>query len=73
MLELDLYFDRFIKYGKLDALSEVELNAYADLLELEDNKLLLLLQGNLVLENHYSGKELKLKIWRKLCQIYSKP
>ncbi|MCE2705611.1 MAG: succinate dehydrogenase assembly factor 2 [Proteobacteria bacterium] len=51
MLELDLYFDRFIKYGKLEALSEVELNAYADLLELEDNKLLLLLQGNLVLEN----------------------
>jgi succinate dehydrogenase flavin-adding protein (antitoxin of CptAB toxin-antitoxin module) len=56
MLELDLYFERFIKSGKLDMLSAIELKVYEELLTLEDSELLLLLQGSLVLENQAMQK-----------------
>jgi len=45
MLELDLYFDNFIKQGGLDKLSEDEYLGYEKLLTLDDGDLLLLLQG----------------------------
>ncbi len=71
MLELDLYFDRFIQEGQLELLSNEELNAYTSLLELDDGELLLLFQGNIVskdnniqhIVNYISNN------WRKLCQV----
>ncbi len=45
ILELDLYFDAFIKRSGLENLSIEELHIYAKLLELEDGYLLLLFQG----------------------------
>ncbi len=44
MLELDLYFERFINTGELAKLNEVELLAYQYLLTLEDGDLLTLFQ-----------------------------
>ena len=44
MLELDLYFNTFIENGKLDLLSEKELDFYASLLEFDDGEILLLFQ-----------------------------
>ena len=49
MLELDLYFERFISSGKFASLTDSELLAYQYLLTLEDNDLLLLFQGKEVL------------------------
>jgi len=51
MLELDLYFDRFISNGKFDELSDTELTCYNELLEMDDNDLLLLFQGKVRLSN----------------------
>lgn len=45
MLELDLYFERFIVCGEFARLSEEELYIYQDLLTLDDGDLLLLFQG----------------------------
>lgn len=45
LLELDLYFDKFIKSGGFAQLSDEELNNYNELLEMEDSDLLLLFQG----------------------------
>lgn len=45
MLELDLYFDRFIQSGDFALLDENELNLYQMLLELDDGDLLFLFQG----------------------------
>ena len=45
MLELDLFFDKFIQENGLDSLSESELNAYQNLLTLDDGYLILLLHG----------------------------
>lgn len=49
MLELDLYFERFIQSGKFDALGNEELNYYGELLQMDDNDLLLLFQGEATL------------------------
>jgi antitoxin CptB len=51
MLELDLYFDRFISNGNFDKLSDKELTNYDELLEMDDNDLLLLLQGKVRLSH----------------------
>ena len=48
MLELDLFFERFILTGRFEQLSEEELNAYQQLLELDDGDLLLLFQGKYI-------------------------
>lgn len=45
MLELDLYFERFIQCGDFSRLNDDELNLYQMLLELDDGDLLLLFQG----------------------------
>lgn len=45
ILELDLFFDKFIQSDGIDSLSEDDLNTYAKLLDLEDCDLLLLFQG----------------------------
>ncbi|MEN9946886.1 MAG: citrate (Si)-synthase [Pseudomonadota bacterium] len=45
MLELDLYFERFIQNGEFAHLTEAELLTYQELLTLEDGDLLLLFQG----------------------------
>ena len=44
MLELDLYFERFINTGELVKLNEAELLSYQYLLTLEDGDLLTLFQ-----------------------------
>lgn len=49
MLELDLYFDRFIQCGDFGRLSESELLQYEYLLTLDDGDLLQLFQGKEVL------------------------
>lgn len=51
LLELDLFFDSYIKSGKLDMLSSEYLNVYNVLLELEDGELLLLFQGKVTLDD----------------------
>lgn len=45
MLELDLYFSRFIQDGEFARLNEQELLAYQELLTLDDGDLLILFQG----------------------------
>lgn len=45
ILELDLYFDRFITSGGFGSLAVDELVLYQQLLSLEDGDLLLLFQG----------------------------
>lgn len=45
MLELDLFFARFISGDKFNLLNEEELLAYQELLTLDDGELLLLFQG----------------------------
>jgi succinate dehydrogenase flavin-adding protein (antitoxin of CptAB toxin-antitoxin module) len=45
MLELDLYFERFIGGGGFAKLGEAELLAYQHLITLDDADLLLLFQG----------------------------
>ncbi|MDQ5921918.1 MAG: citrate synthase [Pseudomonadota bacterium] len=40
MLELDLYFDRFLRQDGLTQLTEDELSAYKELLEYEDDEIL---------------------------------
>lgn len=45
MLELDLFFERFIQSGKFDALNDNELSLYNELLQMDDNDILLLFQG----------------------------
>jgi succinate dehydrogenase flavin-adding protein (antitoxin of CptAB toxin-antitoxin module) len=52
MLELDLFFDRFILTGKFEQLSEKEFVAYQQLLELDDGDLLALFQGKDKLEDN---------------------
>ncbi len=71
MLELDLYFDRFIQEGNLKLLSNEELDAYASLLELDDSELLLLFQGEIVAENDKIQNIVNYikNNWRKLCQV----
>lgn len=51
MLELDLFFDSYIKANKLELLSDEYLTKYTELLELEDSQLLISLQGKLALED----------------------
>lgn len=51
MLELDLYFERFIQGGKFDELSDKELTDYNELLEMEDGDILLLFQGKVILSD----------------------
>lgn len=53
ILELDLCFDKFIQSGDFDLLSDAQLCAYNELLEMDDGDLLLLFQGkaNLAEEN----------------------
>jgi len=45
ILELDLYFSKFIEHNGFDELYEDELVVYEDMLEMEDGKLLRLFQG----------------------------
>lgn len=45
MLELDLYFERFIASGLFDVLSLDELKHYEEMLALDDGDLLLLVQA----------------------------
>ena len=47
MLELDLFFSRFILTGKFGQLNEQELLSYQQLLEMDDGDLLGLFQGKL--------------------------
>lgn len=49
MLELDLYFSRFINEGYFAKLNQEELGCYKHLLTLDDSDLLLLFQGREVL------------------------
>jgi antitoxin CptB len=51
MLELDLYFDRFITSGKFDKLSDEELDSYNELLQMDDNDILFLFQGTVRLSD----------------------
>ena len=51
ILELDLYFDRFIKSDRFAQLSENELLCYQHILTLEDGDLMPLLQGKATLSN----------------------
>ena len=44
MLELDLYFERFIQSGEFARLNEAELIAYQQILTMDDGDLLLLFQ-----------------------------
>lgn len=48
MLEVDLHLTKFIDAGGLNELTNDELMIYADILELSDSELLLLLQGNAI-------------------------
>lgn len=52
MLELDLYFERFINRGRFNDLSDAELLNYNELLKMEDEDLILLFQGKVSLENN---------------------
>lgn len=52
VLELDLYFEQFIKSGKFDQLSDKELSSYNEILQMEDGDILLLLQGKANLLNN---------------------
>ncbi len=45
MLELDIFFDKFIQNNGLELLTDVELYAYQNILTLDDGYLLSLLQG----------------------------
>ena len=45
ILELDLFFERFINEGKFARMDEVQLGYYQQLLEFEDGDLLQLFQG----------------------------
>ncbi|RTL01403.1 MAG: succinate dehydrogenase assembly factor 2 family protein [Proteobacteria bacterium] len=54
MLELDLYFDRFIQCGDFALLNEDELKLYQMLLELDDGDLLLLFQGKQQLADEHA-------------------
>ena len=45
ILELDLYFDKFIKNGYLDKLNQNELDIYNNLLNMDDSDILLMIQG----------------------------
>ena len=47
MLELDLFFERFIQAGKFDALSDAELDFYNELLQMDDGDILQLFQGKI--------------------------
>lgn len=51
MLELDLYFDRFIKGGHFASLTDAELQGYQHLITFDDGDLLLLFQGKEQLED----------------------
>jgi succinate dehydrogenase flavin-adding protein (antitoxin of CptAB toxin-antitoxin module) len=51
MLELDLFFDRFIQSGQFDTLSETQLKYYNELLQMDDGDIMLLFQGNAKLPN----------------------
>ena len=51
ILELDLYFDRFIKSNEFTDLSDDELLSYQYILTLEDGDLLSLLQRKATLED----------------------
>lgn len=51
LLELDLYFDAFIQNGCFDNLDDKGLHYYSHLIEMEDEDLLLLLQGKIVSVN----------------------
>lgn len=45
ILELDIYFDKFIQNGYLDKLNQVELDTYNNLLNMDDSDILLMIQG----------------------------
>lgn len=45
MLELDMYFDRFLKAGELENLNAGELLIYDEIINLKDENLLSLFQG----------------------------
>lgn len=64
MLELDLFFERFILTGKFEQLTEDELGAYQLLLELDDGDLLLLFQGK-----HAHNDELMQRVIDKIVQV----
>lgn len=49
ILELDLFFERFIQSGKFNALSENELGLYNELLQMDDEDILQLFQGKVSL------------------------
>lgn len=51
MLELDLYFDRFIQNNGLEELDQDELAIYAKIISFEDTELILLFQGLEVLQD----------------------
>ncbi len=51
ILELDLYFNRFIESGLFDKLTSEELMLYKDILTYEDQYLLSLFSRNIVTDN----------------------
>lgn len=51
MLELDLYFERFINNGEFAKLDKEQLHIYRQLLAKDDNEILLLFQGKSIVEN----------------------
>ena len=51
ILELDLYFDKFIKNGYLDKLNQNELDIYNNLLNMDDSDILLMIQGFLPIDD----------------------
>ncbi len=51
ILELDIYFDSFIRNGGLDGLSIDELIVYNQLLNMDDGDILSMLHGMLYIDN----------------------
>ena len=51
ILELDIYFDSFIRNGGLDGLSIDELIVYNQLLNMDDSDILSMLHGMLYIDN----------------------
>ncbi|MCX8515239.1 MAG: citrate (Si)-synthase [Pseudomonadota bacterium] len=64
ILELDLFFDRFLNQKGLDSLDEAELKLYEQLLEYKDEEILLLFTNRITASN----EDMQMLI-KKICEI----
>ncbi len=64
MLELDMFFDKFIQNNGLELLTNVELYAYQNILTLDDGYLLSLLQGK-----SYNNDEIEQAVIDKIVNV----